>query len=191
VPEPRKGRLLVATPALREPPFARSVVAILEHDPADGTLGVVLNAPLGVPVEDVLPDVAGIVSPPAELFSGGPVSRNTAIALGLSRPDAVAPAGADRAAWEPIDGPLVTVDLDADPDLLVATLSQLRVFVGYAGWSAGQLAAEIAEGSWYVLDGLPLDPFLVDPSRLWPLVLRRQGWPLAAVAVAPLDPTMN
>jgi putative transcriptional regulator len=87
--------------------------------------------------------------------------------------------------------PIVTVDLDHDPALLATSLRALRVFAGYAGWAPGQLEAEIAEGAWYVVDALPGDPFLGDPETLWPAVLRRQGWPLAAVAVAPHDPTMN
>jgi putative transcriptional regulator len=87
--------------------------------------------------------------------------------------------------------PLVTVDLDHDPALLATSLTALRVFVGYAGWSPGQLETEIDEGSWYVVDSLPHDCFTADPARLWSAVLHRQPWPLSAVAVCPLDPSMN
>lgn len=179
-----KGRLLVATPALREPTFARTVIVMLEHD-NDGAVGVVLNRASDIDVTAAVPAVADVVSSPAVLFEGGPVAPVTAIALGLAEPDA------EPEGWLPVVSPLVTVDLDHDPALLAATLRQLRVFVGYAGWAGGQLEAEVEEGSWYVVDALPLDPFGEDPSLLWSAVLRRQGWPLSAVAVCPLDPSMN
>jgi putative transcriptional regulator len=180
-----KGRLLVATPKLREPTFARTVIAMLEHEDGGGAIGVVLNRPVGLPVEEVVPAVADLVSPPGILFDGGPVGPNTAIALGVAAP------GADADGWAYVVPPLVTVDLDHDPALLAASLRALRVFAGYAGWSAGQLEGEIDEGSWYVVDALPGDPFDSDPAALWSAVLRRQGWPLSAVAAYPLDPTMN
>lgn len=180
-----KGRLLVATPALREPTFARTVIALLEHDDANGAVGVVINRPADIDVAAAVPAVADLVSPPAVLFDGGPVSPATAIALGLVDVDA------EPEEWVAVVPPLVTVDLDHDPALLAATLRRLRVFVGYAGWAVGQLEGEIEEGSWYVVDALPLDAFGDDPAGLWSTVLRRQGWPLSAVAVCPLDPTMN
>jgi putative transcriptional regulator len=179
-----KGRLLVATPLLREPTFARTVIAILEHDD-NGAVGVVINRSTTIEVETAVPAVADLVTAPPVLFDGGPVSPATAIALGLTEPDA------EPEGWIEVVAPLVTVDLDHDPALLAATLRRLRVFAGYAGWAAGQLEGEVEEGSWYVVDSLPLDPFTDEPSTLWSAVLRRQGWPLSAVAVCPLDPTMN
>ncbi|MFL6117620.1 MAG: YqgE/AlgH family protein, partial [Catenulispora sp.] len=55
----------------------------------------------------------------------------------------------------------------------------------------GQLEDEIANGSWFVFDALPGDPFVTRPDDLWPMVLRRQGGLMAAVAIFPADPTMN
>lgn len=179
------ARLLVATPLLVEPTFDRTVILLIDHDSDNGALGVVLNRPATAAVVDVVPSVADLTTEPQVLFSGGPVSPSTALALGLARPGA-APEG-----WTPVIAPIVTVDLDHDPALLAASLRTLRVFAGYAGWGPGQLEAEIAEGAWYVVDALPDDPFLTDPGTLWRAVLRRQGWPLAAVAVCPRDPTMN
>jgi putative transcriptional regulator len=188
------GQLLVATPALREPTFARTVIALLEHGASTGALGIVINRPVDAPLADLVPAVADVATPPATVFDGGPVAPQTAIALGLAAP------GADPEGWSPVATglaggqgipPLVTVDLDHDPVLLATSLTALRLFVGYAGWSPGQLEGEIASGSWYVVDRLPLDCFAPAPDRLWSMVLRRQGWPLSAVAVCPLDPTMN
>lgn len=180
-----RGRLLVATPALTEPTFARTVVLLLEHSPADGALGVVVNRPTHAPLADVVPAVQDLATEPRVLFDGGPVSRTTAIGLGA------VVAGAEPDGWSPVVPPLVTVDLDHDPALLAASLRTLRVFAGYAGWSPGQLEGEIAEGSWYVVDALPDDPFVPSPERLRAAVLRRQGWPLAAAAHSPDDPALN
>jgi putative transcriptional regulator len=180
-----KGQLLVATPMLREPTFARTVIAMLEHDSENGAVGVVINRPAELPMDAVVPAVTDLVAPPELLFDGGPVSPTTAIALGMAAP------GASADGWVYVVPPLVTVNLDHDPELLASSLRAMRVFAGYAGWAAGQLEAEIEEGAWYVVDWLPLDAFTADPETLWSTVLRRQGWPLSAVAVCPLDPSMN
>jgi putative transcriptional regulator len=178
------GKLLVASPTLRGPEFSRTVIALLEHN-ADGALGLIINRPGDASLLDVVPPVAEIASAPAVVFSGGPVQPEVAIALGVTT------LGATGEGWRPIVGPLVTVDLDYDPALLAASLRQLRVFAGYAGWSGGQLEGEIADGAWYVVEQLPGDSFVDFPDRLWSQVLRRQAWPLSAVSTCPLDPTMN
>jgi putative transcriptional regulator len=84
-----------------------------------------------------------------------------------------------------------TIDLDLDPDELQTSLSQVRVFAGYAGWTAGQLEAEIGAGAWWILDAWPEDAFCDEPTELWKQVLRRQGGSLALVASYPDDPMLN
>jgi putative transcriptional regulator len=179
-----KGKLLVAAPTMREPTFARTVISLLEHN-EDGALGVVINRPGDASLLEVVPPVADLASQPAVLFSGGPVEPQAAIALG------VVATGAPPDGWRPVVHPVVTVDLDIDPVVLATSLRELRIFAGYAGWSAGQLEGEIEQGAWYVVEGLPLDPFDALPDRLWSAVLRRQPWPLSAVATCPVDPSMN
>lgn len=183
------GKLLVASPSLQSPVFFRTVIAMLEHN-EDGALGVVINRPGDASLMEVLPPVADIASAPAVLFSGGPVEPNVAIALGVVN-QRVMNGGIESEAWRPVVGPLVTVDLDYDPAHLAASLRDLRVFAGYAGWSGGQLEDEIADGSWFVVDRMAGDAFAGLPDRLWSAVLRRQSWPLCAVASFPIDPTMN
>ena len=70
--ESTASRLLVATPALADPNFSRTVVFIVEHN-ADGALGVVLNRPTDVPLEDPLPEWSAIATDPGVAFLGGPV----------------------------------------------------------------------------------------------------------------------
>jgi putative transcriptional regulator len=77
-----KGRLLVATPALGEGIFDRSVVLIIEHDDTEGAFGVVLNRPSTTDVEGALPEWAGLAASPPVVFVGGPVSPEAAICLG-------------------------------------------------------------------------------------------------------------
>ena len=185
-----RGQLLVATPALQEPTFSRSVILLLEHSPGEGALGVVVNRPTAVAVADVVGAVADLATDPAVLFEGGPVSQTTAIGLGAAAPGALDEAEPPEGI-APVTPPLVTVDLDHDPAMLAATLRTLRVFAGYAGWSPGQLEGEVAEGSWYVVDALPGDAFTADPAGLRAAVLRRQGWPLSAAAHSPDDPALN
>lgn len=185
LPEPSlKGRLLVATPILLDPNFERTVVLLLEHRSEDGALGIVLNRPSETSVGEPLPAWEALAAPPAVLFVGGPVSPGSAIALGRGAADAAE-------GWEPVLGPVGTVDLDRDPALVRTTLDEVRVFAGYAGWAPGQLEGEIAGGSWFVVDAEPDDAFSADPGDLWPSVLRRQGGRLAMFAHCPPDPSVN
>jgi putative transcriptional regulator len=178
------GRLLVATPRLRHPSFYRAVLFVLDHDD-DGALAVVINRPSQLPLSVVLPQWAEAVVEPPLLFSGGPVSEEAALALGLALGQGP-PLGFKR-----LTGNYGLVDLDLLPDVLVDDLSGLRVFSGYAGWSEGQLEDELSDGSWYVVDALPSDVLSQEPDQLWRAVLRRQPGELAYVSTYPDDPTLN
>ncbi len=185
------GALLVATPLLDDPNFRRSVVLVLEHDEDGGTLGVVLNRPSEISVTQVLPSWDSLVTGPSVLFEGGPVQTDSALAL------AAVPSGEEPLGWRRLHSPtpavarLGTVDLDAPPEILAGEIAQMRIFAGYAGWTAGQLEAEIKQGAWYLIDAEPGDTFHDDPERLWRMVLRRQPGELAFVATCPDDPQMN
>lgn len=185
------GRLLVATPALGDGTFDRSVVLLLDHD-EDGALGVVVNRPTQVPVAEVLPGWQAYACEPGVLFQGGPVALDSALALGvLGEPDpAQEPPG-----WRRVVGRLGLVDLDVTPEDLVGAVPRVRIFAGYAGWSSGQLEDELREGAWYVVaaeaSGWFADAFSAEPDRLWRSVLRRQGGDLAMVSTYLDDPSLN
>lgn len=170
------GMLLVATPALLDPNFVRTVVFLIQHE-AEGTVGVVLNRPTTEQVADHLPALAGRTVDPPAVFSGGPVEP--AVAIGLERGESVA---------RPIEGVagVGMVDLVEEE-----APGRCRVFSGYAGWGPGQLEEEIDEGSWIVVPATADDVFSPDPDQLWSAVLRRQGGRLALLASHPLDPTLN
>ena len=179
------GSLLVATPALRDPSFERSVVLLVAHEQG-GAMGVVLNRATEVPVSEVLGEWGELAHDPAVLFEGGPVQSDSAICVARAR------TGVDRlTGFQPFFGRLGTVDLGREPDQIRGRVDGVRVFAGYAGWSPGQLEEEIAAGSWFTFEALPGDPFMPRPDDLWSLVLRRQGGLLAAVANYPPDPALN
>ncbi|MDT4987049.1 MAG: putative transcriptional regulator [Micromonosporaceae bacterium] len=179
------GRLLVATPALRDPNFERTVVLRVAHEDG-GARGVVLNRATEVSVTEVLGSWGALAGEPPVVFEGGPVQPEAAICLARTRPGVDGVSGFNRVA-----GAIGTVDLSGDPDTLREGVLGVRVFAGYAGWAPGQLENEISTGSWFVFDALPGDAFAHRPDDLWPMVLRRQGGLLAAVAHYPSDPSLN
>ncbi|MEU2347662.1 YqgE/AlgH family protein [Modestobacter sp. NPDC049651] len=184
----RPGSLLVALPVLTDPNFAGSVVYVLDHS-ATGTLGVVLGRPSEVRIGDVLPGWSDLAVEPGVFHVGGPCETDTALCLATRAVPGPAP---EDNGLRLVADHVHLVDLDADPDLLVGDLTGLRVFAGYAGWSTGQLAGEIAEGAWACVPGRPDD--VLAPAAgpdLWRSVLRRQTGRLGVLSTAPADPSAN
>ncbi len=172
------GQLLISKPAVHADAFDGTITLLLEHN-EEGALGLILNRPSELLVEDAFPTWGPVAAMPAVVFAGGPVERNSLIALGAT-PDA--------------DGELVfglhTLDLDRPADA-GSPIDRVRVFAGYAGWGAGQLEGEIGNQAWGVVDGLLPDLFVDDPLDLWAIVLRRNGGELAWFAHFPDDPSLN
>jgi putative transcriptional regulator len=179
-----RSRLLVASPLLGDPNFERTVVFMLEHSD-EGAVGLVLNRPSEVEIDDPLEDWSRFTSSPSVVFVGGPVSRESVIAL------ARVAEGRIDTVWQPILGPVGVLDLTADADAVGAAVEELRIFSGYAGWGPGQLEGEIDEGAWFVVDADPADAFAATPDELWRTVLRRQPLPLKRYALFPPDLRWN
>jgi putative transcriptional regulator len=185
-----RGRLLVATPPLGDPNFDRTVVYVLEHTDA-GAVGVVLNRvdePVFALAEEFDVEDFGawetLLAPPARVFLGGPVGDDSLIALAEG-------SGHDHEVWGPLTDTLGTVDLTVPPDSAAAEITRVRIFRGYAGWSPGQLEAELEIGAWMVFDPHDDDLFTDRPTDLWRRVVRRQGGRLAWIADAPDDLSLN
>jgi putative transcriptional regulator len=178
--------LLVATPLLTDPNFDRTVILMLE-DNEEGALGLVLNRPSELGVEDPLPDWADLSAPPPVVFVGGPVSRSSVIALARVG-DGPEPS---EDTWTSVLGPIGVLDLTSDAALMHAVIDHVRVFAGYAGWGTEQLRSEIIEGAWFVVDALASDATTDDPDTLWREVLRRQPDNTRIFANYPPDPAVN
>ena len=165
----RPGQLLVATPILGESTFHRTVILMLEHNEA-GSLGVVLNRPSAVAVADSFPGWEEATVSPMVLFEGGPVEPSGVLGVGRNNAGEVAPA-----------------DLELGP----AGVGPVRLFQGYAGWSPGQLAMELGEQAWWIIDAEDDDIFGNEPRELWYNVLGRQSDERSRYRLFPDDPRLN
>lgn len=176
-----KGKLLISGGGLYDPNFRHTVVLVGEHGP-EGAVGVVLNRPLDVTVQEATPPLAGLVGPGEALFEGGPVEPNQPVLLA----EVADPGLVDV----PVFGSIGFLTGEIPGDLRPAIL-RARVFAGHAGWGPGQLEAELDEGSWIVEDATEADVFTPSPEQLWRRVLERKGPKYAALARIPFDPSMN
>lgn len=181
------GQLLVATPGLVDPNFARTVVLVLHHD-RTGSLGLVLSRPSQLHLDEPLARWAHLAAAPKVVFVGGPVASAVAICVARVR----VLHGSDLPqGWRPVRGRVGTLDLHGDPASAATSVEALRVFGGYAGWGPGQLPMELGLGGWLVVEPQEDDAFSSDPAGLWKSVLRRQGGGLAILASYPEDPSAN
>jgi putative transcriptional regulator len=183
--ETLRGKLLIATPALVDPNFDRTVVLLLEHGSDGGALGIVLNRPTATPITEAIPDWAPLATAPGAIYLGGPVGLGTLIALARSR-TAEPPPGT-----EPVSDGLVAVDLSLDASALAPMVDGLRVWTGYAGWTPGQLEEEVEQDAWFVVDAHESDALTAAPNALWRAVLSRQPGTLSWFSNFPEDPAQN
>ena len=183
----RAGTLLLANTDLLERTFRRSVIYVVEHNDG-GTLGVVLNRPSETAVYNVLPQWAKLAAKPKTMFIGGPVKRDAALCLATLR---VGVEADGVPGLRHVQGRMVMVDLDADPDAIAPAVEGVRIFAGYSGWTIGQLEGEIERDDWIVLSALPSDVLVEPRVDLWSRVLRRQPLPLSLLASHPIDVSRN
>ena len=179
--ESLRGQLLISSGGLFDPNFRHTVVLIGEHN-AEGALGVVLNRPLRVRVDEAVPPLAPLVPAGEQLYQGGPVQPESPVLL--ARFDQ--PEWADLPVFEGIGFLIGEVD-----EAVAERVKQARVFAGYAGWGPGQLEGELAEDSWLIEPALVEDVFTDDPDALWHRVLARKGPGFGHAADIPFDPRTN
>jgi putative transcriptional regulator len=177
-----QGQLLIASPALHDPNFRRTVVLVIEHSP-EGAAGIVLNRPSPALVSEAVPQLEEIAEEDEQVYVGGPVEEGAVVVLAEFEDDAE-PA-------VPIVGAVGFAALDEGADEIAANTSRRRVFAGYAGWGAGQLEAELADEDWIIEAALPDDVFSDDPDALWRAVLSRKGGVFELVSRMPDDPSVN
>jgi putative transcriptional regulator len=177
-----EGQLLVASPAMSDPNFARTVVAIANHD-EDGALGIVLNRPSDTEVVDAVPELDGVMDPDEVVYVGGPVQPASIVVLAEFDDPA-------EAAYL-IVGAIGLVSDATGLDRLGTATARRRVYAGYTGWGPGQLEAELEREDWIVEPALAADVFDAEPGELWGRVLQRKGGQFRLLARMPLDPSVN
>ena len=179
--ESLKGQLLISGGGLYDQNFRHTVVLIGEHD-AEGAVGVVLNRPLDVTVEDAVTPLADLTGPGERVFQGGPVEPQQAVLL----VQAALPGLVDL----PIFGSVGFLTGEVPSDVR-SDVQRARVFVGHAGWGPGQLEAELENDAWIIEPATEDDVFTDDPEGLWRRVLERKGPRYATIARIPFDPSTN
>jgi putative transcriptional regulator len=169
------GEFLVAAPEIGDPRFYHAVILMVRHDKT-GAFGLIINHPLGErPLAEVLgalgENAAGVAGN-VRLFAGGPVQPEIGFIVH----------GLDYHRAE-------TIDIDAHVAVTSSTEAlrdighdkgprQRLVAFGYAGWGAGQLEGELAQGGWFTE---PEDPKLIfdaDPAKVWDAAMARRSFPL-------------
>gem|GEM_PF-60359 len=146
-PEPAvdslKGKVILAAPKLREPVFFQSVLLLTEHHPEQGSHGYILNRPCGKTVGDLLstdtlPGEKMETLAEIPVFVGGPVSTEhlTFFAMG----------------WSEYENDLQYASYLSAAEAVRHQVEgfQIRAFVGYSGWSEGQLEVEMEQHAWII-----------------------------------------
>lgn len=185
------GCFLVAAPTLVDPNFHRTVVLIVQHD-ADGAMGLVINRPLEATVAQVWKQVSEVPCPNQDpIHQGGPCEgplmvlhqESTAAQMQMALP------GQDHTTQL-----CFSTHEDHLRQLIEGNVQPSKFFVGYAGWSAGQLEKELATGSWLVTPASAPAVFTPPPDQ-WEELVRRIGraqmYSQLNPRIVPPDPTVN
>lgn len=181
-PEIEKGKLLVAMPMLVDPNFRQTIVLLCEHGP-DGSLGLVVNRPTQVQASKLIRDFS-FSTRDGRVFAGGPVAQN--VMLILCRGNATLE---EHTILEDV---FLAKDLDSlkFPGVL-GSQGEIRYYLGYAGWAAGQLEAEVKAGVWHLMPGDPDIIFDANPILLWQEMMRKIGQEWSIYSTMPPDLSMN
>jgi putative transcriptional regulator len=161
---------------MQDPNFRRTVLFISAHDPDDGALGVIINRPLDKSVAELTTELPppGLADIP--VYLGGPVGRNQLMFASFE--------------WAKGEGLKLNHNVTGQEVGKHVSLS-VCAFVGYAGWGAGQLEAEMEQKAWVLQKP---SPSVLKPERLpklWFEIMRGLGPWYKMMAAAPDDPSLN
>jgi putative transcriptional regulator len=161
------GKLLVVPRQSPDPSFAETVV-LLVHYAEDGTVGLVINRQTTLPVSSVLRDLKGSSNYSQPVYAGGPVQIEVVQALLQS------PVGPHDAVHLFGNVYLVSKKVELEKALVGGKGSrELRIYLGYCGWSRRQSENEVNQGGWYIFDGSERVVFDSNPSTLWSRMIAR------------------
>lgn len=181
--KPEKGRLLVSEPFLPDPNFERTIVLLCEHND-EGSFGFVLNKQSLVQISDVMGDLTDFSAP---VYMGGPVQQDTLHYIHRLPDLKDAIRITDEIYWggdfEKLTFLLNTKQVDPQ---------DVKFFLGYSGWSAGQLELELEADSWIVNDQTSeLLVFETNTELMWREALKNMGGRFSVYSNYPVDPSMN
>mgnify|MGYP001236482380 FL=1 len=181
--KPATGRILISEPFLNDPNFKRTIILLAEHG-EDGSVGFVLNKPTDYRIHEVIEDFPKFDAP---VYYGGPVQLDTLQFIYKGA--------------EIIDGSVEIIPgvyWGGSFDLLKAVIGSgsvspedFRFFLGYSGWTEGQIDDEISLNSWIVTETAAEDIFSKDPDNLWRDILKSMGKKFAILASFPENPSVN
>ena len=178
-PSSLAGHLLLAHPSLKDDNFRRSVVLLSAHD-GDGALGVVLNRPTGRTLGELSEELALTTLAGLPVYHGGPVETEKLILV----------------AWQLRAEPSeFQLSFGLNPDRAAALVATpgvcVRGFLGYAGWSAGQLENELTHHTWFTAPAAAYNLAAAEGTGLWRLFLGSLDPELKLLADEPEDPALN
>jgi len=178
---PKKGRVLISQPFMSDGCFKRSVVLLTEYS-KDAAIGYVLNKPLLITIDDLTDDFP---EGDFQLSIGGPVATNTLHYLHTFAhiPEAI----------EVVNGIYWGGNIEVVRQLLSISIMKsehIRFFLGYSGWSGGQLEKELKSNSWLVGDIRPSQ--IIRPSHdMWQESVKNIGEPYQLWTTFPENPGYN
>ncbi len=178
------GSLLLAEPFMEDLNFRRSVVLLVDHTSEEGTVGFILNKPLAVKMNELVEDFPEINS---MVYYGGPVSTNTIhymhnVGSLLDGSTEIGPG----VFW---GGEFDKLKFLVSHGMIQET--NIRFFVGYSGWSPGQLDEELDSGSWITSEMHANYLFKSKPAKLWHQVLHNKGDVFSVLAQLPEENILN
>ncbi|MFT4032368.1 MAG: YqgE/AlgH family protein [Siphonobacter sp.] len=179
-----KGSLLLAEPFMGDENFERSVVLICEHSNTTGSFGLVLTQTMELLLDDVIEDD---IYPDVPLYVGGPVEKNTLHYI-HRRPDLI------ENSTKLQEGLYWSGNFQQIKKLLnLGTLpvQDIRFFIGYSGWSGGQLQTELERDSWIVSSTASEVLLDIPIEQLWRTTLRNMGGAYRVLSHYPTDPRHN
>ncbi|MFD2515723.1 YqgE/AlgH family protein [Pontibacter locisalis] len=182
--KPQNGSLLISEPFLGDPNFERSVVLICSHEDAEGTFGLVLNRKSNLRLSDVI-DLKNDAFD-VELGIGGPVQYNT-LHYVHRLPHLPQSIHLNEDVYWGGDFEMLQTMIEAG----IVSNNDIKFFLGYSGWTAGQLQKEIDENVWIVNNKAANKLFKLEPDKLWRSVLRQMGGKYKVLSNYPVDPRLN
>lgn len=185
-----QGKLLIASPHMADPNFARTVILLIQHSD-EGAFGVVLNRALDKTVRELWAEVE---EPPCDnqqhLNLGGPVSGP----LMALHDDAGLHVEAQQEAMEVLPGVFFAHEKTQLSSLVQKTKVHFKMFIGHSGWGEGQLESELKQGAWLTLPATAELVFF-EEERLWSVVTRQVGGQfyrdVLKIKGLPKEPGMN